>query len=209
MNVSSNELKDRALADLKGNWGSAIAATLIVSVIMGIAQQVPVIGQLASLILSGAFALGTAMFMLNFARGRRPDVSEIFEGFKNFGTALGTYVLMVLIVFGFTLLLIVPGVIRGIAYSQVFFLLTKEPELSPLEALKKSREMMDGHKMDYFLLCLSFIGWILLSTLTLFIGLIWVIPYMRVTLAHFHREISNDEADGISSVESDILDDNF
>lgn len=209
MNVSYNELKDRALSDLKGNWGNAIGATLVVGGIGIACQFVPFIGALGSWIITGPLTLGMAIFMLNFARGKKPEVSEVFEGFQNFGNALGTYILMGLIVFGFTLLLIIPGIIRGIAYSQVFFILAKEPELGPLDALKKSREMMDGHKMDFFLLSLSFIGWFLLSILTLYIGLIWLIPYMRVTLAHFHREISKDEVEdtGNLSTELDILDD--
>ncbi len=63
------------------------------------------------------------------------------------------------------------------------------PELSPNECLDLSQEMMDGHKMDLFLLYLSFIGWALLCILSLGIGFLWLIPYINVSAAKFYEEI--------------------
>ncbi|EOD01714.1 Integral membrane protein [Caldisalinibacter kiritimatiensis] len=67
------------------------------------------------------------------------------------------------------------------------------PEIGPLEAISQSIEMMDGHKMRLFVLVLSFIGWFLLGIITFGIGLIWVIPYYRTTIANFYQDLIGNE----------------
>jgi len=84
------------------------------------------------------------------------------------------------------LLLFVPGVIKSIAYSQTFYLLKDHPEYSTFEAITESRKRMVGLKWKYFLLCLSFIGWGLLSIITFGIGLLWLMPYMSTTFSAFY-----------------------
>ena len=88
----------------------------------------------------------------------------------------------------------VPGIILALCYSQVPFVLKDHPELSAVQAMKKSREMMRGHKFDYFWLSLSFLGWILLACLTLGLALIWLLPYMVQTLAVFYEDVKNGTA---------------
>ena len=87
------------------------------------------------------------------------------------------------------LLLIIPGFIYAIAYSQAFYILADEPKTDPLVCIRKSKEMMDGYKMKYFLLQLSFLGWALLCILTLGIGFLWLVPYIQVSNAIFHDDI--------------------
>ena len=65
-------------------------------------------------------------------------------------------------------------------------------KISPIEAMKKSREMMRGHKGELFALLLSFIGWFLLSILTCFILFIWLIPYINTTEANFYNKIKGE-----------------
>ena len=91
-----------------------------------------------------------------------------------------------------TLLLIVPGIVKGLAYSLTPFIVKDNPELSPNEAINLSVKMMKGHKFDLFYLYLSFLGWILLSMLTLGVGLLWVIPYLETTMAAFYQDVKND-----------------
>ena len=90
------------------------------------------------------------------------------------------------------LLLIVPGIIKAISYSQTNFILKDQPELKYNAAIERSMAMMKGHKMEYFLLNLSFIGWILLGILTFGIGMLWVSPYMITTQAHFYDYVKED-----------------
>lgn len=193
MDISSSELKDRALSNLKGNWGGIVGAMFVAGIITSAVQMVPGFGGLAALVIGGPIALGIMTYALKFSRNEEPEFNTVFSGFQNFGNSAGAQILMTLIILGFFLLLIIPGIIRAIAYSQTFFIMAENPEMSPLDAMKKSREIMDGHKMDFFLLQLSFIGWILLCIPTLFIGALWLMPYIRVTNAHFYRELVGDE----------------
>lgn len=85
--------------------------------------------------------------------------------------------------------LFIGGIILSYSYKMVPLLLHDYPELSTREVLRTSREMMRGHKWDLFLLELSFLGWVLLSILTLGIGLLWLTPYIYAAEAHFYEDL--------------------
>ena len=63
-----------------------------------------------------------------------------------------------------------------------------------MDALRKSKEMMDGYKWKYFCLGLRFIGWALLCVLTLGIGILWLSPYVQVSYAKFYEDVKNNQA---------------
>ena len=92
-------------------------------------------------------------------------------------------------VFLWSLLLIIPGIIKAFAYSQAMYIIAENPEMNAMDALKRSEEMMKGHKMEMFVLGLSFIGWILLGMLTLGLLYIWLLPYMNATMTIFYNNI--------------------
>ena len=103
---------------------------------------------------------------------------------------LGTGILYtVIITFVSIFTLGIGGVILSYAYRMVPYLLQDYPELTPREALKISREMMRGNKWRLFVLDLSFIGWILLSIITLCIGMLLVTPYMQIASAFFYEDL--------------------
>ncbi|MCB9240212.1 MAG: DUF975 family protein [Flavobacteriales bacterium] len=189
MSTQNVDLLRQGREALKGKWGLAIATFLVYMVIMGGMGVIPFLGSLGTLVLGGPFALGISIFSLNISRDREARVNNIFDGFQNASTAIGTYLLMVLYVFLWMLLLIVPGIIAAIGYSMTFYILADEPDLSPSEALRKSKEMMDGYKMKYFTLSLRFFGLALLCVLTLGIGFLWLAPYMQVTVAKFYDDL--------------------
>lgn len=179
---SQGQLMSTARNSLSGKWGIAVPGFLIYAVILGVAGIIP----MGSILIAGPFALGFAIFSLNFSRDRNPEISNIFDGFKNFGNALAAYIIMSLIIGLGLILLIIPGIILALGLSQTMFILADEPEIGPVEALKKSWEMMKGYKADYFVLGLYFIPWALLCILTLGIGILWLGPWMQVTYAHFY-----------------------
>ncbi len=189
----NKELMKQARESLSGKWGLAIGTFLFYMLIIGAVQIVPVAGPIASLIIAGPMALGIAIFTLTLARKQDARLEQIFEGFQNFGTALGAYVLMVIFVFLWMLLLIIPGIIAAIAYSQVFYILAENNSIGPMDALRKSEEMMYGYKWKYFCLGLRFIGWALLCVLTLGIGFLWLAPYAQVSYAHFYEDIKDNK----------------
>lgn len=91
--------------------------------------------------------------------------------------------------FLWSLLFIIPGIIAVYKYAMAPFILAEHPEMKPSQAITASKQMMDGRKWELFCLELSFIGWCLLSVLTLGIGMLWVAPYMNVAVAVFYRDI--------------------
>jgi uncharacterized membrane protein len=188
----NSELRAMSIEALKDRWGLAIGGFLIYNIMLIVLQNIPSVGSLACLIIGGPFLLGVTFFSLNLARKQDTRVEVLFEGFKDFGRALGTYLLMILYIILWTLLLVIPGIIKAISYSQTFYILAEDKSIGTEEAIKKSLTMMDGYKMKYFVLGLSFIGWILLSILTLGIGFLWLIPYMQVTFANFHIELKEN-----------------
>jgi uncharacterized membrane protein len=206
MERPNSELLQEARESLSGRWGLAIGGFLVGGLITGVAQNVPVVGIIISLIITGPMMLGLAVFAQSYSRkNKEPQIDQVFSGFNNFGVALGTYLLMILYVFLWMLLLIVPGIIAAISYSQVFFILADNPSMGASEVLDKSKQMMNGYKMKYFLLGFNFIGWALLCILTLGIGFLWLMPYVRVTYANFYNEISDGQIEIIQDEDDEIL----
>ena len=202
------DLKDQALATLKGKWGSFVGLTFIYFLLACIASGASQFGEiftgssfstLALIMTSSGLLLtilaipiqfGFVVAHLHSSRQDLPaDISDLFFGYKRFWNVLGTMLLEILVIIGGTILLIIPGIILSFAYAIVPFVLRDNPELSPVEVLQKSRMMMKGHKMDLFLLYLSFIGWFLLCFLTLFIGYLWLVPYLQMTEVKFYEKI--------------------
>lgn len=189
-------LRENARASLDGKWGLAIGTFVVyILILVGISflQEIHPILSLGSIIVAGPFGVGVAIFSLSIARNEEAALPQIFEGFQNFTTALFANLLMILFIFLWTLLLIIPGIIAAFSYAMTYYIIADNPDIGPMEAIDKSKEMMDGHKMDYFMLSLWFFGLALLCILTLGIGFFWLMPYMSVTIANFYNDIKGDE----------------
>ena len=122
--------------------------------------------------------------------------SNIGLGFgKNYMNLVGAIFITELLTLVFTLLLIVPGIIKQLEWRMVRYILAENPEMSGAEARRLSSEMMDGNKWDAFVLDLSFIGWALLGMITLGIGnIIWTNPYQAATNAELYLTLSGSQA---------------
>jgi len=188
--VANAELTRRAREALTGNWGLGVAVTLIHLILTQVLNNViPIIGPLATLLITGPLTVGLSIVYLRISRRSNPEVGQLFEGFAVFGNALGVYLLTALFVLLWFFLLIIPGIIAAIAYSQVYYLLADHPGLSPIDAIRNSRELMRGHKWQYFCLGWRFFGWMILCMFTLGIGLLWLIPYMQTAYTEFYLEL--------------------
>ena len=189
MKTENKILMKQAREELAGKWGLAALTFLVYLLITAGIQYIPILGPIAALIIGGPMTLGLIYFVLSISRKKEARLSQIFDGFENFGTALGAYLLVALFVFLWMLLLIIPGIIAAIAYSQTFFIIADNKKISAMDAIRTSKKMMYGYKWKLFCLGLRFIGWILLGILTLGIGLLWVYPYMFVSYAKFYDDI--------------------
>ncbi len=130
------------------------------------------------------------------------NMANIGFGFKKqwyFNVALAQLLRSVYILL-WSLLLIVPGIIKGYSYSMAPYILADNPNLSPSRAITLSRQMMDGNKADLWVLHLSFLGWYLLGTLACFVGILFVNPYAYSTEAEFYMIIRHQAIEkGITS----------
>ena len=130
---------------------------------------------------------------LSLIEGKRVKFSMFATGYTE---AWGKSILLSFLIWIFTLLwsllFIIPGIIKAYSYRMAFFILADNPELSAGEALQKSKEMMKGHKLDLFILDLSFIWWSLLVAITFGVALIYVAPYVGATQANFYESLKED-----------------
>ncbi|MEI6191074.1 MAG: DUF975 family protein [bacterium] len=189
MKTENKLLKLQARESLAGKWGLAAGTFAVYLVICLIIGSIKNIGSIISLIISGPLLIGISLFSLSISRNGQAKMEQLFEGFKKFGRSLAAYLMVVLFTLLWSLLLIVPGIIASLSYSQTYYILADDEKISAREAMRKSKKMMMGNKGKYFVLGLSFIGWLILSIFTLGIGLIWLFPYMYVSTAKFYEDI--------------------
>jgi len=114
-----------------------------------------------------------------------------FNG-QNYIKLVETMLLRSVFIFLWTLLLIIPGIIKSYAYRMVPYILADNPNIGAMEAITLSNEMTMGHKFDMFILDLSFIGWYFLGSLALGIGVLFVMPYENATNAELYLVLRKD-----------------
>lgn len=196
MNYKSIRLDARER--LKGNWATAVIAYLVYTAIATAVEGAgfifgeffSIIGSLAFIFVYGPLQYGMNNIFLKLNRKEKTDVGDLFVGFsENMSQKISVGVSIYLYTFLWSLLLIVPGIVASYSYSMTYYILKDNPSLTSGEAITRSKEMMKGHKVELFLLDLSFIGWLLLGVLSLGIGLFWVIPYMQAARARFYEEL--------------------
>lgn len=143
------------------------------------------------IILNGLFSFGMLSFYLKLSRSEDVTYKELFSKTNMFFKFIITSLLMGLIIAGGCLLFIIPGIILAIALSLTMYVLLDNPNMSSIDAIKRSYDMMKGYKMEFFMLQLSFLGWLILGIFTLGILYLWLIPYMSVAQANFYNKIKD------------------
>lgn len=187
--TTRSELRAMARQSLTGQWGRNAFFMLVIYLVVFFIGFVPIAGDIALFVCSGAGTLGIIGYFLDTSRGQRPSFASFFDGFNDFVRAFVLYLLTTIFTLLWTLLFIVPGIIASLRYSQAYFILRDNPEIGAMEALRRSKVMMQGQKWRLFVLILSFIGWSLLCIPTMGIGYLWLCPYVLATLAHFYEDV--------------------
>ena len=149
-----------------------------------------ILGLVLSVLVFNPLLVGCYRFFLQNSRGDG-DLKHLGAGFKdNWGNVILVMFLKNLFTVLWTLLFIVPGIVKAYAYRLVPYILEERPELTGTQAITLSRQMMKGHKWDAFVLDLSFLGWILLSALTAgILGVFYVLPYINATDAELYEAV--------------------
>lgn len=184
--MNNQQLKELSKKQIEGNILILLLTSLIIGLISGLLGGIPIL----SYFVIGILSLTTSTIYLNLTTGKKsPELEDITLGLPNWKEATILYLLITIFTSLWSLLFVVPGIIKSISYSMAWYILIENPGMTGTEAIDRSMEMMEGHKMDYFLLCLSFIGWILLMFVTCGIAAIYVTPYMNTTLCNFYNTI--------------------
>ncbi|MBR5382154.1 MAG: DUF975 family protein [Oscillospiraceae bacterium] len=167
----------------------------VLGIIAGVIAAVGIIGLLLNIFIFNPLAVGCQRFFAeNSSSPAR--LGEMGYGFKNgYGRVVGAMLLQDIFLFLWTLLFIIPGIIKLYAYRMVPYILAEEPELSGTAVITRSRQMMKGHKWKAFVLDLSFILWYLLSAVTCgIVGIFYVYPYVYATNAELYHELRRLES---------------
>ena len=209
--LDRKELKSAAKEQIQGNIGILFICKLIVFIIVVVATSLPTIapflsvstvlmglvtfvGSFATTILLPPFMLSFAMIYLKLREGHRPEVGHIFNGFSYMGKSIWLYIIMQIFIFLWSLLLLIPGIIKAYAYMLCMYVLAENPGMTAREALSESKRITNGYKWSLFVLGLSFILWGLLCVVTLGIAAIYVVPYYEATFANAYKKIQAEQA---------------
>ena len=157
------------------------SATLqLIQTILVIALVVLIVWSIVTFIIGGAAKFGYAIFNLNLVDGKEARFSDLFSQFDRLGSGIIMNLLVGIFTVLWTLLFIIPGIIKSYSYSMTAFVLAEHPELSENEAITRSRELMDGNKWRLFCLMFSFIGWELLICGPLLVSLVMLISKFAI-----------------------------
>ncbi len=206
------EIKNEAKAKIKGNIWNIIWPVLVISVLESL--LVSIFGGSLSIdvnnieniknikisasnivvpvvvgILAGIVTAGYTKYIINFVRTGKFDTADILNTVKEkWLNILIADILVSIIVAVCSALFVIPGIIMGLAYSFVTYLVV-DTDIKGSDALAKSRNMMKGYKLDFFIFDLSFIGWFILLPFTLGILIIWLYPYITVAHAIYYEKL--------------------
>lgn len=169
-------------------WGLMTIAIILIGLVIG------AIAICIGIFIGNVTEVGRARYYME-NREHQTKISQLFYGFRGgrFGNIVLTMFLQKLYIFLWTLLLIVPGIIKSLAYMMVPYILSENPQMDHRRALELSEQMMDGHKTEAFVLGLSFFGWLLLGSLTFgILNVFYVSPYVDATVSEFYAAVKSE-----------------
>jgi uncharacterized membrane protein len=150
-----------------------------------------VLPAVGALLITGPISLGGAYVIVKLVRtGQKIDFKDLFGGFtQDIGQNILLGLLSSVFVALWSLLLVVPGIVKAYSYSMIYYIKADHPEYDWRTCLQASQELTRGHKMELFVLDLSFIGWYLVGALCLGVGTLWVTPYHEAAKALYYEQL--------------------
>ena len=192
--MSRQQMKANAKAQLGNNifsyeWMMALALCLVASVITTAAGLIGI--GIGALIVTGPISIALRGSFVAQTRYARPmKIEDLFEAFKrDFGGSFLLALMQFIFIFLWSLLFVVPGIVKSYAYSLAFYIKADHPEYDWKQCLDESQQRMKGHKGRLFVLDLSFIGWYLVGSIAIAIGVLWVVPYHEAARAQFYEDL--------------------
>lgn len=167
-------IREKARACIAGNLGRAIGAILVVGFVAGAVSIIPFAGGILQLVITAPLTLGLLRFFQHLARGEDANVGIVFEGFQQFGQAFTVYLLQAIFTFLWSLLLVIPGIMKALSYSMALRIASDHPGMGASDCIEKSIQMMEGSRMKLFKLSLSYFGWFILCFVLMIAGFAFV-----------------------------------
>ena len=183
---------DINLTDLFHGLTSGEKAAVIAAIFTALGV-VTIVSLLLKIFFINPLTVGCHAFYRDNIKNTPAAFGVLKVGFANYGKTFITLFLRDLFLFFWFLLLFIPGIIKVYSYRMVPYILSDNPDISPMDAIRRSKEMMQGHKWRTFVLDLSFIGWFILSALTCGILFIfWTGPYIYSTDAALYLKLKDN-----------------
>lgn len=200
------ELKTRAKTILKSNYWYSFGVCILVSLITSLASSVAVIIMyisdlssassifailqiLMTVLVTFPLSVGTCRFFIK-ATANTPNVYELFFPYKNnLSNVIIINIFVAIYTFLWSLLFIIPGIIKSFQYSMIPYILAENPAMNRHRAFEVTKALTDGNKGRIFLFALSFIGWIFLSAITFSIGFLFLEPYMSAAYTQLYFDL--------------------
>ena len=146
---------------------------------------------LVGFILGGVIQLGYTQYLLKQYNKANFEFRDLFSQFDRFGQGFAQHFLRGLYTALWSLLFIIPGIVKSYSYSMTPYIMAENPEMTASDAIKASMELMNGHKGELFILDLTFIGWDILCALTLNLGHLVLNPYKNAARTAFYKELTS------------------
>ena len=216
--MSYSDYRRIARENLAGNWGQSILVAFVAALFgalltgasfsinidasilsklpMFIQRYVALMAKIAGIlgivrfVAGGTVQLGYTQYLLKQYNKASFDIKDLFSEFHRFTQGFLQNFLRGLYVFLWSLLFVIPGLVKTYSYAMTPFIMAENPDMTANEAITASRELMDGHKGELFCLELTFFGWMLLNALTLGLGSLALNPYMNAARAAFYKDLT-------------------
>lgn len=182
---------------LSGNWSYMAGLTVLFAMFSGAASVIgifiPIIGWIFVAGITPCVAFAQLFISKKLFEHVSVHVSDMFSGFPLFLKCLGLQLWMSLWILLWSFLFLIPGIIKTFSYSMAMYCLVENPELSIREALNESKHLTKGRKFDLFILALSFLGWSILAAFTCGLGLLFLYPYINMTMYCAYKAIHQEK----------------
>ena len=192
--ISNRDLVEKTKTILKDSYLQIFACLLLASalpqIVLSFSPQ-NVFLNILIICVSAYIQVGIALYCIEIYKGKKVGLEMIFSRFKGFKPIIFVLLYTLVLVLGL-ILLVVPGIILGLMYSQVFFILADDPDVGVIEAFNMSNQMMKNNKWQLFMLNLEALLYFIIGVFTLFIWWVWLLPRYSVAYAGFYLALKND-----------------
>tara|TARA_Y100000816_G_scaffold43710_1_gene27364 strand:- start:6600 stop:7211 length:612 start_codon:yes stop_codon:yes gene_type:complete len=201
--MNNSEIRNVTKETLKGKYKDVMLPYILTSILVGLSQSedfytfgheiygltfVATVGSLA-LFIQGPISIGLATYSLSIANKVDFSYTQIASGFKYFFKALFLFLLFSILFFIGLMLLIIPGIIIFLMFSQIFYIIAENPQTGIIDTFKQSASLMKNKKFQFLGLCLRYFALFILGIFTLGIWWLWLTPQMYVSFAIFYKEL--------------------